>query len=225
MFRDLSALPSCSETSERRRGSGEEGVYIHSHFAEGLFPYLFKHAPVNYLSRWAPALCTCTASIKHLTQAFTSPWWKCTLGHRVDEKGTHQGRGLPLRGRKQGCLRQNKRNTCWLTWVLSRGLCSALNYRWTLRVDHYKVYVLRFSREVAAYLTEEICLSGKFQVIQIHRNRHATWPGNRNGRDKSMTLDVTCVELKSQQQLHGSERSTEMVTNDQNQKHRALFKA
>lgn len=27
---------------------------IHSHFAVGLFPYLFKHAPVNYSSRRAP---------------------------------------------------------------------------------------------------------------------------------------------------------------------------
>lgn len=43
MFRDLSALPSCPDT--------ECTAYIHSHFAQGLFPYLFKHAPVNYLSR------------------------------------------------------------------------------------------------------------------------------------------------------------------------------
>ncbi len=104
MFRDLSALPSCSETIERQTEREEEGVYIHSHFAVGLFPYLFKHAPVNYLSGWAPALCTCTASIKHLTHAFTSPRWKCTLGRRADKKGTHQSRDFLLRGKGKTTL-------------------------------------------------------------------------------------------------------------------------
>lgn len=47
MFRDLSALASCSETNERQ--TEEEGVHIHSHFAEGLFPYLFKHAGAGEL--------------------------------------------------------------------------------------------------------------------------------------------------------------------------------
>lgn len=37
-----------------------------------------------------PTRCTCTASMKHLTHAFTSPRWKCTFGRRADKKGTLQ---------------------------------------------------------------------------------------------------------------------------------------
>lgn len=73
-------------------GGGGWGGYIHS--AGGLFPYLFKHAPVNYSSR------SCTGSRKHLTHAFTSPQCKCTFERRVDKRGHIRGGGGVLpRGR------------------------------------------------------------------------------------------------------------------------------
>lgn len=73
---------------------------------------------------WAPALCTCTASIKHLIHAFTSSRWKCTLGHGADKKETRERAAdyCPGERRKQRRRRQNKCNARWLTWVLSRGL-------------------------------------------------------------------------------------------------------
>lgn len=59
MLRDLSALPA----SIPGRDSGGAGVGgIHSHSALRLFPYLFKHAAVNYSSGRAlvqPLIKTC----------------------------------------------------------------------------------------------------------------------------------------------------------------------
>lgn len=131
MFRDLSALPGWNQHAAQRE---EEGfistlTLLKDYFrtcSNMLSWIIYPAEPRHWVLNISPML------LPHCGE-------KCTL---VQKKFL----------RKQRCLQQNKCNARWLTWDLNWGLRLSLNYRWTLRVNHRKVYMLLFPSGVVAYL-------------------------------------------------------------------------
>lgn len=134
MFRDLSALPSCSETIEKQtEGEEEEG-------GGGVYPLSLCcriiSVPVQTCSGelfipLSPCSVHLYCEYKTSHPCFYLSTVKMYLRTQGGQKGDTSKRGFLARGKRKTTLLAAKQmqGARWLTWDLSRGLRLSLNYK------------------------------------------------------------------------------------------------